>query len=171
MLELALAHVFVLALALGALLHTSGRHLFTSIVWLVAFAARSSTPPRRVVKVSDLTGQIWQTLCEREHLGEQITLGLESLQQRLRLRTQLGLAPGTRGALDLPPVQWRRDRGSLTRAQRVHAHGRLVGIVLAPVDQHPSSSQALGHARDHQIGVLALEQLGDGTRERLGLLI
>src|SRR5207237_8332034 len=45
----------------------------------------------------------------------------------------------------------KRDRRPFPRAQRVHADGRLVRIVPAPVHQDLRGAQRLLHVRDHQL--------------------
>src|SRR5918997_139644 len=63
------------------------------------------------------------------------------------------------------------SNSSRARAQRVHAHRRLVLVILAPVHEHLPGAQVLAHARDDELGMAALEELRDGERERLGLLV
>ncbi len=74
-------------------------------------------------------------------------------------RAEASIRRGSGG--HLLPAHRRRHGRPLTRAQRVHAHRRLVRVVLAPVDEHPPLAQPLGHARDDQPGQPLLERLGD----------
>src|SRR5207244_13000165 len=55
-------------------------------------------------------------------------------------------------------------------AQRVHPGGRLVLVVLAPVDEDLVLSQSLAHVGDDLVGELSLQCLGDCARERFGLI-
>jgi hypothetical protein len=54
-----------------------------------------------------------------------------------------------------------------SRAQRVHRDGRLALGVLAPVDEHLSLAQLLGHPRHDLVRIHPLQELGDGLRVRL----
>ena len=55
--------------------------------------------------------------------------------------------------------------------QRVGGHGRLVLVVLAPVDEHLARAPVLAHVGDDELGMAALQQLRDRLREALGLLV
>ena len=74
-------------------------------------------------------------------------------------------------SLHLVPGQRRGDGRPLARAKRVDPHGRLVTVVLAPVDEDLALAPLLAHRGQHELGVLLLEQTGDAVRERLGVVV
>ena len=109
--------------------------------------------------------------CRAQYLPEQVATFCNPGQHVLGPEAeQLGIL--LLGALrHLGPVERGRDARPLRGPQRVHADGRLVLVVLAPVDQHLAAALGLRHARDDQLRVALLEQPGDGVGEGLGLLV
>ncbi len=96
---------------------------------------------------------------------------LDPLQHLVGLEAQAVRIAGVEGVGDLVPGERRRGGRPLARPQRVDGDRRLRGRVLAPVDEHLAAAQALGHLRDDQVGLAALERLGDGLGVRLRRLV
>ena len=101
---------------------------------------------------------------------EQVAVGGDTLENGRGVEVeQPRVAPG--GGLDLIPGHGRGDGGARASTQRVHAHRRLVRVVLAPVDQDLAPSQVLCHRGDDQLGMAALQELGQGVGEGLRVVV
>ena len=90
--------------------------------------------------------------------------GPESNTSRLRIAL-------LQAVLDLLPLHGSGNGRSFFGAQRIHADGRLVVVVLAPVHQHLAGAQRLLHVGDDQVRMLPLQQACQLMRKRLGLVI
>ena len=77
-----------------------------------------------------------------------------SPSRSIRASTSSDVEAERRRIFELLPANRRGDRGPRSRPQRVHGHGRLVLVVLAPVDQHLALAQLLLLGRHDQLRVL-----------------
>ena len=59
---------------------------------------------------------------------------------------------------DLKKIVGSKERGPLSRAQRIHADGGLVIVVLTPIDENLAGANRFLHIRDHQVAVFVFEQ-------------
>ena len=88
-----------------------------------------------------------------------------------RRRTSAASNTSAAGILELLPVERRRHRRALARPQRVDAHGRLVLVVLAPVDQHLAAPQLLLLLGHDQLRMRGLQMARKRLREQLGAVV
>src|SRR6266511_382500 len=71
----------------------------------------------------------------------------------------------------LVPRHRRRHHRPFLAAHRVRAHGRLVPVVLAPVDEHLPFAQVLTHHDRHPIRLAVRQQLPERERETLRVVV
>ena len=112
--------------------------------------------------------QIRQPLFQREHRGKQVTQLFEARHYLLRFEYQQVGIFFLESALGFLPRDRRRNRGMLTRPQRIHGNGCFVFVVLAPVDKNFAGSNLLFHLRYNHVWMFVFEQLRQRVRERLG---
>src|SRR5207248_10157149 len=73
--------------------------------------------------------------------------------------------------LHLRPRKRCGDGRPVAQPQRVHADGRLVSVVLAPVDEDLPRPLAARHVDEDVIGITRLEELSERERQPLGFLV
>src|SRR5262245_10942820 len=124
-----------------------------------ATAVAAPTPRLAPVTIATLSSssmtpklEVREVLLHGERRLVQVAELLDPLEHRRGFERMLDvIALGKR--FDLGPCEWRRHRRTLADAQRVRAHGRLVAVVLAPVDEHAAGTLRLRHVDGHVLRI------------------
>src|SRR5262249_5249133 len=144
-----------------------GRAAETALRWLAleGSVVRRRTRARAVLEVQK---RLRQLLLDFEDGRERIALFLNPAQTFFGLEKQHARVALFNGPLQFVPRNRQRDeRSFLFGAERVDRDCRFPLRVLAPVDEDLLFTFYLRHFRDDEVGMVALERLGDALRERL----
>src|SRR3954452_6410554 len=139
-----------------------------SKMWAFTVAAAARRARRHRSGTGSCAGQV---LAQLQHRGEAVAVLGDALQYLGGREGEVVRIARAQDILHLVPRDGRRGGRPLAGPQGVDGDGRLVLVVLAPVDEHPARAQALAHVGDDEVGMAALQYLREALGERLRLAV